>query len=181
MRQINLVPVEIRQKYRRKIERRTILMTMIAVLSVAAAVHLILAAEIKILKKAMASKSASMAAPQIDLLIKDINELKNQRKDIFLSDPVLSAAMTQGYVFSNLLKKISGISSGRVWFNGMTIDSHKGTFILKGQAYATRSISEFMLDMKKLGYCEAMDVSSIAKHMDSERKEISFEIVCTLQ
>ncbi len=181
MRQINLVPIEIQQKYRRRVEQRTIFVTMIAVLSMSVALHLMLTTEIKTLKKALASKSASMNAPQIDLLVRGINELKNQRKDIFSSDPVLSAAMTHGYVFSNLLKKIGSISSGRVWFNSMVIDSQKGIFTLKGQTYATRSVSEFMLDMKKLGYCEAMDVSSIAKHMESEKKEIDFEIVCMLQ
>ena len=124
-------------------------------------------------------KLASMREPpEISRLRKEIarSELEMQR---FIDKNRVALDISSKYIpCPYILKTIGDITLDMVWLTGLSVDSENGTCQIDGRSFNTKLVSEFMLELKKLPYFRSVELPSMEKGTEPERKEIEFKITC---
>lgn len=181
MRQINLLPDNLKNKEKLRFLKKSLLCTVGVSLLVMVLVHFILILRVGSLEKALSNPAIYGGSEVIKKLQKDIDiVIKDTRRDMKRSQ-YFAELLDKNLMFSSVLQNISNIASDKVWFKRVKIVVDGKNFEIEGKSFNTRLVSEFMLDLRKLAYFKNVDLITMEKNDDGVKKEIDFKIACKLK
>ncbi len=178
MRQVNLLPEHLQRTERLKTIRSSIAATVGLILLLVLPIHLLLALRVERLEKAAYQPGAIGETPELSQLYREISDLKVERQRLFKGNAGIIEVLTEDLIYPGFLQTIGEVASDKVWLTRLSVESKKGTRRFTGRSFSTQSVSEFMLELKKIPYLKTVELSSMEKASDKARTEIDFDIIC---
>lgn len=181
MRQINLLPEEVRRVEKDRINKNLVIFGTAFTFLVIASIHFLLAWRIGGLKNELKRSDAVRESPGFIQLQRKTNQLEKETERYVKENRALLEILTEHLASGPILKVLSDAASGKVWFTGLSTDIHSKTCRINGRAFNTQSVSEFMLELKRSSCFKKIDLTSMEKQGASTEDEITFTITCVFE
>ncbi|MDD5449292.1 MAG: PilN domain-containing protein [Candidatus Omnitrophica bacterium] len=178
MRQINLLPEEVKHTEIGRINKNVIIVGIGLIFLAMTLVHFSLVHRVTALKKTLKQLNAVKGYPGLGQLQKEAVAIEKEKARYASENKALIDIMAKHLASAPLLKSISDAAYGRVWFTALAVDPQKEGLRITGRAFNTELVSEFMLELKKMASFKKIDLASMEKQESADGEEINFAINC---
>jgi len=179
MRQVNLLPDSVKQVETIRALWNSAVVLLGTTLFVMLLLHFGLEARVKYLEEIASRPSYIRETAESSSLKQQALKIKKQMQSQIKEDLLAAKLFTHHMSSHNLLKNIGDVTSGKVWLDGMSINSEGGVFQIQGRSSNMRFVSEFMLELRKLPYFKNVELTSMGK--GQSEAEVLFKILCHLK
>ena len=180
MRQVNLLPEELKRTARLRMTLNSLLVTAGASLAVLIFIHFLLAAQIKSLDF-LANQPLFLEGEDQTGQLKELVSSKKKIQQLVEKKRDVLEIFAKHSSSANILNAIAAITKDNVWMNKFLFDLNTDQCIIEGRSFNTRLVSEFMLELKKLPCFENVELVSMDKDTQKGAEEIDFEIICKIK
>lgn len=178
MRQVNLLPDKLRLSEERMPIIKSVIACVCLTLFVILSIHLLLAAGVGRLERTERKLTSMREPPEISRLRKEIARSELEMQKFIDKNRVPLDILSKYLPCPYILKTIGDITLDMVWLTGFFVDSENGTCQIDGRSFSTKLVSEFMLELKKVPYFKSVELPSMEKGTEPEKKEVQFKITC---
>ena len=181
MRQVNLLPERFRQAGNKRVMTRSAAIMAAMVFFAALTVHLLLSWRIGSYQNVAAELKNIGDLPEYSPLHRAIGQIEREKKRFTAENKGLLDVLSGHLASSHILRYISAANSGKIWLTEIIIDPQKNTCAIGGRSYSARSVSEFMLGLKKSPFFKNIDLTSMEKAQVPQEREVKFAITCNFR
>jgi len=181
MRQVNLLPEEIRRVEIIQFIQHTLAFLLVPTMVLLFIISFFMNMHIRNLKRTAEQPLDFHETAETRELKEKIETRETQLKRYGHENEILIKTFVKNSSASYLLKVISRLSENKVWLKAIVLDAQQNTCHIDGKSFNTRLVSEFMLEIKRLPYFRSVDLVAVGKQAVKTEAEVDFQIVCYLK
>lgn len=182
MREVNLLPTSYQKKERNSVIIKSVFLMIVLLVLFLGSLYVAISWGILHLETVLGYRAASQVNLEMKELKGQLIALDNQMKDFYVRKQLVVEGYMTSAALINLLERAGDFTSDRVWLTELECHAFQKQCSLKGKAFNTRLVSEFMLDLKKLSFFESVDLVSMGKEESQNIKEgIDFALRCHMK
>lgn len=181
MRQINLLPEEMKKNEALRRVKVSVVGTLVPTFLFVLLIHCILSYQIEDLERVMHKPSNIPETPVSMGIRNEMENLQEEAAQFVDGNRDIIETFVRDVVISDILKVIGDAASDRVWLTRLTHDMEKRFCRIDGVSSNTRLVGEFMLKLKQVPYFEGVELVSVEQGRGKGKKELDFRIICNFR
>jgi len=181
MRQVNLLPQELRQSQELRRIRNAFVVTLVPTLIVLVLIHWALNFRVSSLMRSMERPARPMTLPGLRSMHTQIDALREEFAQLTQGQEFFLEQAARSDLLPGMLKMIANASQEKVWFKKISLDYKDKTCLIIGRSFHARLVSEFMLELKKMPAFQRVELTTMGKGQGSHNREIDFQVICHLK
>lgn len=180
MRQINLLPVEIRESRERYLIKLSMVMTISVTVLVVVMGHILLNVMIRRLERVSGNITPAVTIQsKLEALKQEITAAGSEREKFLKENINFMAVLRSRVSYTDLLKALSHSTHQKVWLNKLVLEAENAVVEMSGSSINTESVSEFLYRLKRLPFFVSVELGAMEK--DQAREVINFNVRCRLR
>lgn len=176
MRQVNLLPEDIRKSEEIRKVRHSLVFTIGAPLLGIVVIHLLLVLLVHHLKTAASEPLGFQDTPQISAVREKIDQIQSSAGDFSRQHQSAVKIICRLRSPVGFLLRLGEAVREKVWLTDVQLDYGKKVCELTGRSFNTRLVSEFMLELKTMNAVENFELVSMEQKESSSTPEIEFKL-----
>ena len=176
MRQVNLLPEDIRKAEEVRKVRHSLIFTIGAPLLGIVTIHLLLLLLVYQLRTAASQPLGFQDTPQIGVVREKIDQIQSLAGDFSQQHQGAVKILCRLRSPVGFLLHLGEVVREKVWLTDIQLDYGKKICELTGRSFNTRLVSEFMLELKKMNAVENFELVSMEQKESPSTPEIEFKL-----
>lgn len=181
MRQINLLPKNLQKAIQIKKVRNSALIIFIPVFTFVLIGHFGVGFWVDSLRRSAEAPPSMNETPEIVRLRQGIKSVNAETKNFAEHNEGALEILKQDYPVSKIIKALGDASDKKAWIKGLTFDSEGGVCRIDGASLSTKTVSEFMLELKKISFFKNVELINMGKQKSGGLDKIDFQLSCGLK
>jgi len=179
MRQVNLLPEELRKIQKIRVARNSALLTLLPVVLLVGVLFGLLSFWVGGLEKKTLKPQVSKDKLLSSQFSTEAKKVESEIRKVLDSDKDIIESFLRASSTSSILKVIGNTTADKVWLTKLSFDRKMKSFQISGHSFNTRLVSEFMLELRRLPVFKNVALISMEKG-EKGAHQAAFSIECKL-